>query len=216
MIQTYVAAALSLLVLGCVSTSADKAPQFSAKGNHPTGWIQNHWANYVKNPVLCGTCHGSVTDPLQAGGIAKVSCFTCHNDGVNHPANWRNRDQHGRSGAQAALDSTDGKAMVGFAHCTKCHGDDYSGGISGSSCKTCHTKAPHPAKPWLAGNASVSNHSLTHESNAAECAKCHRNGANSTHLPSTPAPPLTAPGCYNNTLCHDRNLSSVGLSNLGR
>jgi len=205
MIQTYVVAAISLLVLGCTATSVDKAPQISAKGNHPTGWMQNHWAEYVKNPVQCGTCHGSVTDPLQAGGISKVSCFTCHNQGVNHPAGWAASGQHGRLGAQAAPDSHDGKAMVGFAHCAKCHGEDYNGGISGSSCKTCHTKAPHAAKPWISGTAAAPNHDKTDQANASECLKCHAAGANSTRKPAVPAPAGTAPGCYNNTLCHDRN-----------
>lgn len=206
MIKAHIAAAFSLLLVGCVATSVDKAPQISAKGNHPVSWIQNHWAEYVKNPTQCGTCHGSVTDPAAAGGIAKVSCFTCHNDGVNHPTGWAAPAQHGRRGAQVAPDSHDGKAMVGFAHCAKCHGDDYTGGVSGVSCKKCHTTAPHAAKPWInTTSGTASNHDKTDEGNAAECLKCHSAGANSTRKPSSTPAPGTPAGCYNNTLCHDRN-----------
>jgi len=38
------------------------------------------------------------------------------------------------------------------------------------------------------------------------CAQCHLNGNNSPiGLPSPPAPAGTAPGCFNNTLCHGEN-----------
>lgn len=216
MAGTFFAMVFALLSWGCTSTSADGAPKFNAvTGAHPTGWMTAHWAEYLKTPGQCSTCHGSTTDPAAAGGIAKISCFTCHANGVNHPTGWASPAQHGRQGAQLMPNPADPTAMAGFAHCAKCHGDNYAGGLA-SSCKTCHTKAPHPDKPWVAGNASVPNHSLTNEGNAAECAKCHLNGANSTRVPSTPAPPTTAPGCYNNSLCHDRNLSPAGLSNLGR
>jgi hypothetical protein len=46
-------------------------------------------------------------------------------------------------------------------------------------------------------------HQTTDESLATDCAGCHTNGANSPILaPTPPAPAGTAPGCFNNTLCH--------------
>ena len=208
--KSFVAVALTLLVWGC-ATGRTSAPEFSTStGQHPAAWMQNHWVEYSKNPEQCRTCHGSTKDAAQAGGTSGVSCFKCHTS-PDHPAGWAARTSHGRLGAQAAPGM-----FQGFADCAKCHGSDFAGGTSGVSCKSCHTKAPHADRPWLGGNAGVPNHSVTNEANAAECAKCHLNGANSTHVPSTPAPPLTAPGCYNNTLCHDRNLSVAGLSDLGR
>ena len=194
------AMALALLAWGCAG-SAGKAVPFSAtKGEHPTTWIQNHYAEYVKNPNQCRTCHGSTADPAQAGGIAKVSCFDCHT-AVNHPANWAAPAQHGRLGAQLPPNA-DNKVMAGFAHCAKCHGSDYSGGLSAVSCKACHTKAPHPNRPWHGAAGALTNHTATNFNNAPECFKCHAAGANSTLKPLTVPPAGTAPGCFNNTLCH--------------
>jgi len=211
-IKTFFAVALAILVWGC-SEGRSSAPQLNpTTGEHPAAWMQNHWAEYIKHPDQCRTCHGSTSDPAAAGGVAKVSCFTCHANGVNHPEGWAADPAttgkpvpHGRLGAEAAPNPSDPKAMAGFAHCTKCHGDDYNGGISGVSCKKCHTNAPHPDKPWLETTAIDPNHDKTDIGNAPECAKCHTNGANSTRVPTSVPPAGTAPGCYNNTLCHDQH-----------
>lgn len=96
----------------------------------------------------------------------------------------------------------DPMAMAGFAHCAKCHGDDYAGGLSGVSCTSCHTKAPHPDKPWDGTSASKVNHTLVSYQNAPECYKCHAAGAHSSLVPTTPAAAGTEPGCFNNTMCH--------------
>lgn len=198
--RTCLAVATALVFWGCAGKSTDQAPKVNEVGAHPANWIQTHWAEYAKNPDQCATCHGSVKDPAAAGGISKVSCFSCHANGPAHPEGWAQGSKHGRLGAQAAPSD-----FAGFAGCAKCHGDDLTGGLNPTSCKACHTKAPHPDKPWLGFSASVSTHYLTDEGNAAMCAKCHTNGANSTRVPTTPAPNGTVPGCFNNTLCHDRN-----------
>lgn len=193
---------LALLAWGCAG-SAGKAVPFSAtKGEHPAAWLQTHWAEYVKSPDQCRGCHGSTADPAQAGGIAKVSCFDCHT-AVNHPTGWADPLQHGRLGAQLAPNA-DPKVMAGFAHCAKCHGDNYDNGLV-VSCKACHTKAPHPDKPWHGATPSGTNHNVTDPGNAPECFKCHAAGANSTLKPLTVPPAGTAPGCFNNTMCHGRS-----------
>lgn len=196
------AMAFALLALGCAG-KAGNATQFAAvKGQHPANtWIQGHWAEFLKSPDQCRSCHGSVTDPAQAGGISKVSCFNCHSTALPHSAGWADHLQHGRQGVQLAP-SADPMAMTGLAHCAKCHGADFSGGLANSSCKTCHTKAPHPDKPWRSSTPTASNHNATNINNAPECFKCHANGANSSITPATPAPAGTAPGCYNATMCH--------------
>lgn len=200
MLGSCFAVALGLLAWGCGGT-AGKAVAFSeATGQHPSDWVQKHWAEYVKSPEQCRSCHGSTSDPAQAGGISKVSCFSCHTNGVNHPSGWADASQHGRLGAQAAP-SSDPTAMVGFAHCAKCHGSTYDNGLT-VSCKSCHTKAPHPDKPWRGPTFTSPSHVNTNGGNAPECAKCHTNGANSSLKPATAAPAGTAPGCFNNTLCH--------------
>ena len=214
MVGTCFAVVLALMVWGC-SGSATNAPQFNgATGQHPAGWIQNHWVEFVKNPSQCTACHGSTKDPATAGGIAKVSCFTCHADGPWHPAGWSDPSQHGRLGAQLApvvTDSTTVPVMAGFAHCAKCHGSNYDNPIGITpSCKSCHTKAPHPDKlVWGSTPPVVSqpNHYFTDAANAPECFKCHAGGANSDLKPATPAPAGTTPGCFNNTMCHGTNIS---------
>jgi hypothetical protein len=195
------ALALALLAWGCAGKAGPAAPLNTTTGQHPANWMQVHYAEYVKAPEQCRTCHGSTVDPAQAGGVSKVSCFTCHATGVPHPAGWAAGNQHGRLGAQQAP-SADPKDMAGLAHCAKCHGTDYLGGITTTSCKACHTKAPHPVKPWRGTPATQASHVATNVANAPECFKCHAAGANSTLQPLTVPPAGTAPGCYNDTMCH--------------
>lgn len=111
-----------------------------------------------------------------------------------HIANWSSPDVHG-----AAAKMPDG-ASGGLSTCQECHGSDFSGGISSIACSSCHGgSAPHPVS-WTTGTR---KHSSTDESNAEVCAVCHANGANSPiAAPAPPAPAGTAPGCFNNTLCH--------------
>jgi hypothetical protein len=194
------ALALALLAWGCAGKAGSAVPLNTTTGEHPTNWIQVHYASYAASPDQCRACHGSTSDPAQAGGISKVSCFNCHT-AVNHPANWAAPGQHGRLGAQLPP-SADNKVMAGFAHCAKCHGDDYSGGVSNVSCKACHTKAPHPDKPWHGTTATKTNHTAANFNNAAECFKCHKDGANSTFKPLAPPAAGALPGCFNNTMCH--------------
>lgn len=198
----FVALAFAILLLGC-SGSSTNAPQFNtATGQHPTNWLENHWAQFIANPSQCTTCHGSTSDKASTGGISGVSCFTCHANGPSHQAGWEVGLKHGRTGAQAAPTNT-----AGFAYCSKCHGSTYDNptGVA-PSCKSCHTKAPHPDKPWLGASEALSNHVFTNVGNAPECYKCHKDGANSTLHPTTPAPAGTAPGCFNNTLCHGTSI----------
>ncbi|MBK8794542.1 MAG: hypothetical protein IPN59_15825 [Holophaga sp.] len=205
MFGVVVVVAFAILAVGCTSTTADNAPKFSATGEHPAGWLQSHWADYSKNPGQCSTCHGSTTNPAQAGGISKVSCFTCHADGPGHPAGWADPAQHGRLGAMAAPGE-----KSGFAYCAKCHGATYKDGLTSTTCLACHTKAPHPDKPWETTNPMNPIHSAVHQGNAPECYKCHKDGQNSTRKPYVAAPLGTAPGCFNNTLCHDYGQSAPG------
>ncbi|WP_306590446.1 hypothetical protein [Geothrix sp. 21YS21S-4] len=202
---TCFAVALALLSWGCSGSAGKAAPQNPA-GQHPANWQQTHWAEYVKTPDQCRSCHGSTSNPDAAGGISKVSCYTCHANGVDHPAGWSAPAQHGRMGAQLAPNAADPKAMAGFAHCAKCHGSNYDNGLT-VSCRSCHTKAPHPDRPWTGSTLVSPSHVNTDPGNAPECFKCHATGANSTLKPATPAPAGTQPGCFNATMCHGRTIS---------
>ena len=196
---------LGLISLGCAGKAGAAAPLSPVTGEHPANWIQVHYASYAATPDQCRSCHGSTSDPALAGGISKVSCFTCHPKGIDHPDGWADGLQHGRQGAQLAPNATDKFAMAGYAKCSKCHGSTYNNGPA-PSCMSCHTTSPHPAKPWVSTTLLKSTHTETDIANAPECAKCHTAGANSTLKPLTVPVAGTAPGCFNETLCHGTNI----------
>jgi hypothetical protein len=195
--------------VGC-SSALDGAPAFDAQlGQHPVEWAKSHGSDFLTKPVECVTCHGSYREAADVGGVSKVSCFTCHPDGVTHGSGYAERVQHGRNGAQInpkSIPATLGPApMAGFASCKKCHGDDYRGHGLADSCMKCHRKAPHPDRPWTGADRlgfQVSSHWQTHVDNAGACYQCHKGGENSTRKPASQPAVGVAPGCYNNTLCH--------------
>jgi len=169
----------------------------NAQGAHPAGFKSTHIGLALTALDQCKTCHGADL----TGGIAKMSCFTaaCHHDPL---PGWAQPGNHGLRAKQAP----DGQG-AGFAACQICHGADFAKGLvtkdgTTTACTTCHgVAAPHPRKPW---HTTASNHATTDPANAVVCAKCHFPGAaaNPAGHPATPAPSGTAPGCYNNTLCH--------------
>ena len=203
--STAILAAFVALVAGC-SDDREDAPRFSGQlGRHPAGYVNEHWADFLSKPKQCGDCHGSTTDRELAGGISKVSCFSCHVDGVHHTEGFADGARHGRNAAQIAP-SDEPISLAGLASCKKCHGDDYRGKGIAVTCMACHTKAPHPNRPWTGRSAAVASHHMTVEGNAPACAQCHASGANSTRAPLAPPDPGAQPGCYNNTLCHARDI----------
>jgi predicted CxxxxCH...CXXCH cytochrome family protein len=185
-----------------------------ASGNSIPGWFTPTGGLHTKSATLdyianggsssCTECHGSDL----AGGISRVSCFNtdCH----HRPAGWVATppavQNHGVSAKKAPGSS-------GFASCQICHGNNFSGGGAKVSCTNnpdaaCHGPAvasPHPPD-WLAGDTYV--HSSTDPANAPVCYQCHSftgtANPNNPHVPQTPAPPGTAPGCFNGTMCHNQ------------
>ena len=209
-IVTVLCGAAALFACSNVNSNS---PLVDSTGKHPADWLENHWVDIKqakgKSPaeadslaLSCAECHGSDL----AGGIAKVSCFSaqaqngqqCHATTLGHPVIWSSAHQHGEAGAMAAPGISSG-----FAYCTKCHGSTFDNG-NAVSCKSCHTTAPHPPRPWHGTTASGSNHVTTDTANASECAKCHTAGANllGPRIGAL-APAGTAPACFNGTLCHD-------------
>ncbi len=140
------------------------------------------WIGLAGSVILLSAC--SSPNRQEAG-----SSFNA--DTGQHIAGWASPNMHGAS-AKTQPD--------GFSACLVCHGSDFSGGIAQTSCFSCHGgSAPHPTS-WITGSYT---HTTTDAGNASVCALCHTNGANSPIAPpSPPAPAGTAPGCFNNTLCH--------------
>ncbi|MGB9082564.1 MAG: CxxxxCH/CxxCH domain-containing protein [Desulfuromonadaceae bacterium] len=210
LLKAFIPVFAAVLLFSC-SSGNDKASNIDPRtGKHPAGWAVaitggGHPVAFLAGPSACYECHGKDL----SGGISKVSCFsasrsgiTCHASGPSgHPVGWAAPDVHGTA-AKALLAGQDG-----LAHCQLCHGADFSGGIARRSCLNsagCHgtgIMAAHSPKPWLS-RIGGRTHTSADPSNAAACAVCHTGGANSSRIPSPAAPVGTAPGCFNNTLCH--------------
>jgi predicted CxxxxCH...CXXCH cytochrome family protein len=182
----------------CFSCHGVNAPHARAPWR---GGARTHTNTDQGNAALCAQCHtngaNSSMIPLPAAPAGtSPGCFNntlCHAT-PGHAAGWSTPAQHGI--AAKAQPSAAG----GFALCQSCHGSDFTGGKTQTSCFTCHgVSAPHSPAPWLGGTYT---HTTTEPGNASVCALCHTNGANSSRQPSPPAPAGTAPGCFNNTLCH--------------
>jgi predicted CxxxxCH...CXXCH cytochrome family protein len=139
----------------------------------------------------------------------------CHNQ-AGHPAGWAATPPADQPHGDAAKkDNT--VAGQGFPYCKTCHGTgtNFSGGTSGVSCYTCHgVSAPHAPKPWRGLSGSPYTHADTAEAgNAPVCYQCHAYtgtaNPNNPHVPPTPAPAGTAPGCFNGTMCHNQASHAV-------
>ena len=140
----------------------------------------------------CVECHGADL----SGGISGSSCFQnaagCHHGPV---PSWSTPPVHGAAAKGVPVPS-------GFRSCQICHGPNFSGGGSGVSCFGCHTvNAPHAQGPWRGSGVT---HDDVDEGNAVVCAQCHSAGSplNPAGHPPVPAAEGSAPGCFNNTLCH--------------
>ncbi len=151
------------------------------------GSTRTHTTTDPGNAVACGVCHqASSTIPG-----ATFDCFNnslCHGPRPAHQTGWANPDLHGTSAKAAPGPSG------GFSNCQACHGSSFSGGSVLVTCLStagCHkAAAPHSPKPWRGGTRT---HTTTDPGNAVACGLCHR---------AASAPPSTASGCFNNTLCH--------------
>lgn len=183
---------LSLVILPACSTRNSESTFDPDTGRHINDWPGIHWSYYLRGMDQCADCHGAAFD----GGISKVSCYTVSNSGITchggtgwqHLSVWGNPDLHGQFAKSVP------SAFSGFAHCTTCHGSNFTGGTGNPAPPAClnngtgchdNTGAPH-AVPWV---ESPRTHTTTDQGNAPVCAGCHRQNTG-------------APGCFNNTLCH--------------
>ncbi len=134
----------SVFVISC-SDLTDEIVVNNAPTVHPSDWATDGSANFHAlafndtNTTLafCQSCHAKD----YSGGLAKVSCSTCHQNELPHPTGW----------------ATDGLANFhanSFKNnnwnlnlCQSCHGANYSGeitNITDVSCRTCHKSDAGP------------------------------------------------------------------------
>lgn len=87
-------------------------------------WLHEHGMSVKQTGTSkCSACHGTDLD----GGLAEVSCYTCHGNKWDspHPSHWiRDHGQH--------IDKHD------VSKCNQCHGSNNKNAKSVISCNTCH------------------------------------------------------------------------------
>lgn len=138
---------------------------------HLSGWVERGTDNFHGKVLAdrqfdlstCSTCHG--TD--FAGGDTGVACASCHAP-FPHPSNWLNTNSDEFHGAYL------GKNQYDTEECSRCHGEDFTGGDTGFSCFLCHTTFPHP-QGWIE-TSSQDFHGFFLRDNqfdASGCTGCH-------------------------------------------
>ncbi len=83
--------------------------------------------------ISCTACHGADYQ----GGSSGRSCYPCH-DAYPHPSTWRTVGEGDTHISYLRARRHD------LRRCQACHGSDYAGGTSGSSCHACHTTPQGP------------------------------------------------------------------------
>jgi hypothetical protein len=203
----------------CSAASSD-SPVFE-KWTHPDNWRKPelHGARFTVNPDECRACHGNDLK----GGTSRIGCGECHATSVHQP-----RNDFSMSHPQKVKQATG--TMSGFVTCRKCHGIDFTGTALSNSkgcmaTSTCHFHPEGmPHDPWNGKSLDFIQHTHTDTdpANALVCVPCHNRVKKHTWYdgkgkpvtygnllkPPAGAPPETAPGCFNSTLCHDRELPS--------
>lgn len=178
----------------------------SCHHDNDTNWrASNHQRAAAQNINGCKICHGGDL----TGGDSGISCYSCHASFSSHPADWALKSQHGVA-ATADINScinchglitsqsckschhdsdtnwlaTNHKtsAAADNSGCKTCHGADFTGGLSGISCYSCHSNYPHPsnwstkAQHGTAATSSISGCNVCHTSPVSSgCTSCHHN-----------------------------------------
>lgn len=173
----------SLLLVVALRCAEERFPLPAA--THSEEWSNPASENFHGVKVVtvgyasCRSCHGSDF----RGGESGVGCYGCHED-YPHVAGWTQKVDLGFHGQSIR------SRNWSMTTCRSCHGKDYRGGRTGSSCYACHTaeagpeacnvchgNAAHSHPPEdLSGNTSTSALGVgAHEKHMAifRCTHCH-------------------------------------------
>jgi len=210
---------------GCGSSNSN------APGSpHATAWETpvSHGLQYTANPVLCSECHGQDF----TGGISKTSCNTaCHVHSVPPGASdWASI--HGvMAKGIPGVSSTNvisGYLSCQNCHGADYKGTALSQNVDCFNANSCHfhtVGVPHDAWNGNSNDWMQHTHADVSPENAPACYQCHNrvkhhkfsyyyydtqqnliysNYTSFNNLLSARdgAPAGTAPGCFNNTMCH--------------
>jgi predicted CxxxxCH...CXXCH cytochrome family protein len=127
---------------------------------------------------------------LLLGGCGSTKNDNSIFDEDQHPANWL------PAGHMAA-------AKADISVCSECHGEDYSGGVSGVSCTLCHlggVTSVHPVS-WGTGSQIIINHGGYAQANGTTaCSNAYCHGSNLAGVTDS------GPDCVS---CHSGGLASL-------
>ena len=169
---------------------------------HPENWLDTSSSDFHGLTAMeeglsetCGTeCHGSD----YSGGLSDKSCYSCHElfphieDSTaisdyfaNESSTWSDFDLHGAY-------VQDSNAMISGDCASNCHGTDYSGGLSETSCFDCHQPYPHQgySNDWASDHISYVNTNTD-----ASCGT-----ENGCHTNKNPGPSTVSQSCTD--FCH--------------
>ncbi len=184
---------LSLVLWLLVSCSEDRATDSYA--THPVDWSYPESDGFHGLQALntssrsCATCHGN--DFM--GGSSGVGCYDCHNN-YPHPAF--------SDGEPVAHATSIAAAGWSLGNCQSCHGIDFSGGRSRSSCLECHVQPSGPAACTTCHGTpptqdagvlrgmppgSYGAHELHVVAKGYACTECHAAVNNLSHIGPLPA-----------------------------
>ena len=193
MTRSFLSAAIVLMIMivaaGCSNPNAQTSFNTDT-GKHSTGWLPaGHAASASADLTTCAECHGAALD----GGIANVSCTTCHLGGPAsvHPTGWtviyidHGPYSAGSGTASCANQYCHGPALAGVVNsgpgCDSCHTWPFTSGSI--SCGACHSIPPAGTRyPNTAGRHAM--HTAITGTSAASCNACHNSsdGASGTIL----------------------------------
>ncbi|MBN1301522.1 MAG: hypothetical protein JW995_09940 [Melioribacteraceae bacterium] len=113
----------------------------------------------------CTACHGSE----YAGGTASPSCVTCHASINVHQTGLTNPSSNNFHGKFMADNNFE------LVSCTSCHGESFSGGMSASTCESCHSSiAVHQQGIITAGSPNFHGKYLISTNwEMDNCSTCH-------------------------------------------
>jgi len=166
----------------CNNVYCHGAFKYGNRGNAPV------WTNVGAGQAVCGTCHG-LPPSSETGHVQMDQCDLCHGTVVDEDRNIKDRTLHinGKADFQAhpggwvdvGHEEFHGKELAktgwNLVECQQCHGTDYRGGITGSSCFVCHTGGP------------------------VACTTCHGNTSGDVELAFNWAPPEDVDGQWETT-----------------
>jgi len=126
---------LIIIVISLIAFSCSEKRETLKVTTHPAAWNDTSSDQFHGKAVLevgtqsCETCHGTNF----SGGESGVACADCH-DLFPHPTGFADLSSpsfHGNYIKQ--------ELNWNLEQCQSCHGTDFSGGSTGSSCNVCHT-----------------------------------------------------------------------------